>query len=480
MKKIKGIKGITLIALVITIIVMLILVGVALNVVLNGNLVGNASTAKDKQAIERDKELLYVAALGCMKDGKVIFDKENNGLDNNLPDGFDGENGEYVKDKRAYTVDENGNVEYNGEYISEYVNVNDLTLGEGVSLVEEKNLTGDIKKAVDMGKISAVLKETINGEEILAIVPAGFKVSSTAGENKISEGLVIYDGESNDNKNNEFVWIPVPEKNMKVATFENQYEMKPSGANLYTAEPKELTDKDDASNYIYDSQEELNFWYGTKEDGVTPYFNYESDFAYESHYIEMAESINKYGGFYIGRYETTIDEDGNIGSKYNTKILVARKTLKEDKNSNYYDQPYLYRWWGLYNAQRFANIVGNGNIIQTNMIWGQEWDKMIEFMDSIDIDYSRMYNGPSHVQSSGKSTYNKESGGTLRINDILYNIYDLRGNACDTTATGSWSYYRVIRGGMYRNPFSANENRVATFPNTNDSDCGSRMTFYIK
>ena len=73
MKKIKGIKGITLIALVITIIVMLILVGVTINVVLNGNLIENTSDAKNRQALERDKELLYVAALGCMENGKVIF-----------------------------------------------------------------------------------------------------------------------------------------------------------------------------------------------------------------------------------------------------------------------------------------------------------------------------------------------------------------------------------------------------------------------
>ena len=109
MKKIKEVKGITLIALVITIIVMLILVGVTINVVLNGNLIENTSDAKDKQALERDKELLYVAALGCMENGKVIFVGEK-GLDNNLPSNFTGSNGKYKKGNNKFYVDENGGV----------------------------------------------------------------------------------------------------------------------------------------------------------------------------------------------------------------------------------------------------------------------------------------------------------------------------------------------------------------------------------
>ena len=109
MKKIKGIKGITLIALVITIIVMLILVGVTINVVLNGNLIENTSDAKNKQALERDKELLYVAALGCMENGKVKFTGDK-GLDNNLPSDFTGSNGKYKKENNTFYVDENGGV----------------------------------------------------------------------------------------------------------------------------------------------------------------------------------------------------------------------------------------------------------------------------------------------------------------------------------------------------------------------------------
>ena len=88
---------------------MLILVGVTINVVLNGNLIENTSDAKNKQALERDKELLYVAALGCMENGKVKFTGDK-GLDNNLPSDFTGSNGKYKKENNTFYVDENGGV----------------------------------------------------------------------------------------------------------------------------------------------------------------------------------------------------------------------------------------------------------------------------------------------------------------------------------------------------------------------------------
>ena len=68
-------KGITLIALIITIIVMLILVGVTINVALNGGLFTKASEASKQMQVEAEKEELLssvVAAIGY--DGKVVLE----------------------------------------------------------------------------------------------------------------------------------------------------------------------------------------------------------------------------------------------------------------------------------------------------------------------------------------------------------------------------------------------------------------------
>ncbi len=100
-------SGITLIALIITIIVMLILVGVTINIALNGGLFGKAREGASGTQIELDKEILASAALGTMgENGEVNF-KE---LDGNLPDGFKGSNGTYEKDGVTFKVDKYGGV----------------------------------------------------------------------------------------------------------------------------------------------------------------------------------------------------------------------------------------------------------------------------------------------------------------------------------------------------------------------------------
>ena len=102
----KGSKGITLIALIITIIVMLILVGVTINVALNGGLFTKASQASKQMQVEADRETLLsavVAAIGY--DGKVVL------ADIELPAGWSGSNGTYISPKgNTFSVDENGKI----------------------------------------------------------------------------------------------------------------------------------------------------------------------------------------------------------------------------------------------------------------------------------------------------------------------------------------------------------------------------------
>src|SRR5699024_7675327 len=95
-------------------------------------------------------------------------------------------------------------------------------------------------------------------------IPFGFTISKAEGENKVSEGLVIYEGtdevtdanveEARKNRD-QFVWIPV--ENFEREDFEGS-------SNNYT---EEIDEK---------SKEEIK---------------------------KIEESILKYGGYFIGRYE---------------------------------------------------------------------------------------------------------------------------------------------------------------------------------
>ena len=246
-------------------------------------------------------------------------------------------------------------------------------------------------------------------------LPNGYEIiEGVEGETSVEKGLVIKDG-----YDNEFVWIPVTQD---LSASYSSY----SSSSIYS-EPKAITGtSSDYGNNKYDSQPMLNYLYGTKEDGETPYYNYAEDFNYTADYANMVESVNKYNGFFVGRYETTIDDEGNIGSKYNTTVLRANSILKDGTNPNR-SEPYYYRWYGLYYGAKNANIEGNGDYVQTGMIWGQQWDVMLKYFDSKSIDYSAFVT-TSGLVKSGQST---NSSGNK---DEIYNIYDLRTNCNDCTA----------------------------------------------
>ncbi len=102
-------KGITLIALIITIIVMLILVGVTINIALNGRLFEKAKTATEQTQKEVDREQLFLAVVGSMNnDGIIDFDQ----LDKTMQDlGWTGSNGAYTSpSQNSFEVDEYGNI----------------------------------------------------------------------------------------------------------------------------------------------------------------------------------------------------------------------------------------------------------------------------------------------------------------------------------------------------------------------------------
>ena len=418
-------KGITLIALIITIIVMLILVAVTITMAVNGGLFGYAgNAARDTELAKQEEQQLET--------GQIEIDG-----------------------RKYYSLDD-------------YVNGS-----EGTPIYSERFLNTD-------GVLITTAEYTdINSET--AIIPAGFGI--VTGCETINKGLVISDEFDNNGNSigNEFVWIPIPEKNFKVATPSNLY-----GSSSNYSEPRKLTNTDSNTSseeggpFQYDSQKELDYYYGsgyyTFPANISDETNV-TDFSYGVHYKEMAESINQYGGFYIGRYETTIETVNGvdkIGCKANKTVLQANQIIKN------IEKP--YRWWGLYATQRHANIPGNGEVVQTNMIWRQPWKKMLTYFDNHNIDYDAIdtdiYNLQYNVLNSGQATYTNKTDNTDVIKDVIFNIYDLRMNALDWTAESNNTLYRVTRGGAYddsRTPAL----RSNIYPRAMGVRLGTRLTLYI-
>ena len=290
---------------------MLILVGVTVTVAINGGLFEKSKEAAKGTEIGREKEELTsaIATAYNVETGKVDKTK----LKDALGTGWslaEGDTDPYTVTSpkgNKFTVSTDGTIEYTGKGGDDNPPSGDdvpstytetiANLPEAVEVIKYKDLetvaNSDIKTAVDAGKITAVLKEG----EYIAPIPTGFEVSTVSGENTISGGLVIKEGA------NEYVFIPCTEEN-------------------YTEE--DLGPLTGTGGDSYDSQEQLNNYYGEN------YYDYANDFNYAQDKTDIETSINKYKGFYVGRYETTIN-NGTIGSQKGATVLTEDTKLPNDK-----------------------------------------------------------------------------------------------------------------------------------------------------
>ncbi len=353
-----------------------------------------------------------------------------------------------------------------------------------VSERTEKAKEEELKKLIALEASSNLENQEYidkNGDK--AIIPAGYAVSQVDGENIINDGLVIIDSDEN-----EFVWIPIDKATLNV-----------KGTNKPIA--KVTTKKNGTNNYqgvLYDffktendviSQEKINYGQGTTSYREPAYLintNYgdavtnddtkgtallrkyivelrnETDdtilIAWENQlqneYNSMIESVKKYGGFYVGRYE--------MGEKNNKPVSKAgiMPTSSGDEVT--------LTWYGLYAmAKKY-----NNNSVQASMIWGSQYDSMLnwglEGKDKLKIAETENGNHSNIFVNTGM--YSK---------DKINNIYDLEGNFWEWTLEANTENVRILRGGHYRGSFSPSDRNMNS-PYTTYDNRTTRITLYVK
>ena len=182
----------------------------------------------------------------------------------------------------------------------------------------------------------------------------------------------------------------------------------------------------------------------------------------------MIDSVEKYGGFYIGRYET-----GNV----NQEQVVVQKG-----NTNIWNTT----WYNAY--EKCKTLSDNNNNIETGLIWGNQWDRTLMWLIESgaktkevirnSTSWGNYRNATFTYTNSSGSTATKNQNSVVRIptGSTEYtkanNIYDLAGNAWEWTMEAySFSDYRLWRGGFYDNDGSNNpaSYRYFGYPFSNDS-----------
>ena len=175
----------------------------------------------------------------------------------------------------------------------------------------------------------------------------------------------------------------------------------------------------------------------------------------KSDYEEMIASLEKYKGFYIGRYELTA----------NGEKTGATQT---DKN-----------WYTLY---KNCKTLAVGSNVKTRMIWGLQWDATCNWLDSSGFsitDSSTWGNYKNNDATGHGSLQNTGFSESWKAN----NIYDFAGNCYEFTQEAFSTYIRACRGGRYDFNGSGTPASYRYYLNPTYTDSGSypgsRPTLYL-
>ena len=303
-----------------------------------------------------------------------------------------------------------------------------------------------------------------------AIIPKGFTVSNVEGETSIDTGLVV-----RDSKNNEWVWIPVTSEDLLRMYVESNTGWKMSGTDVVTeyksnydvytgkarATPGATGWKYREPDILVDTQDgDLRNTYNISNAGLGRNIT-EMATNLKNDYKNMIDSIKKYGGFYVARYE--LSKDG----------------IKKGKDVySFKDWYYSYK-----KCKEFSN-----DIVESRMVWGCQWDQICIFIstygDKVDIFDSRTYGRYSN------STYQRSSDDnfvfTTGYSEIwkTNNIYDLAGNCYEWTQEAFGTNSRVICGGSSNTGGSRARfpviSKASYSPYMKREEIATRPTLYIK
>lgn len=231
----------------------------------------------------------------------------------------------------------------------------------------------------------------------------------------------------------QFVWIPVGYLN-------------PDG----TLNGKDFTEKFGRRNYRCDEFSEDKFHETLTVD-----------------LYEQIESVRKYGGFYISRYNISISSQATPQSIKGVKPLT---------NISFH------------HARKVASIFEDTEVVKSHLTYGAEYDSVLAWL--ITSGVKTLEDISKDSTNWGNYVTDKRSRGVNEIVETgcceewcINNIYDFAGNVKEWTQEEFESSYRATRGGSYDTAGCYHPVAIRDFnlPYREDSpEIGFRVALYIK
>ena len=451
-------NGVTLIVLAVTIVILTILSGVAINQALgDGGLINKTKNEKNTSRIKLINEAI-----------------QSYNLENKL--GPTAEDiAEVLLRKNLINEDEKAEIDQTDR----------LTIGNETILVKKRTNVDE----------KAKYNSTIDGRSPHSynpIIPEGY-TPIDAGEaswgdgttnparNSVDHGLVIKDDD-----NNEWVWVPVEsitiykyiENGVPLAGsvgvntkyYSNTITIGKVGDTVTLSRSTPNTTDYREPDLVVGSNSAS---YDKNESCYKTILGYDSPKAmaeaFTRDYANMIESIQKYGGFYIGRYELS-----------NEGVQKGKATLTNTK------------WYNLYKKCTTLNA---SEKVESKMIWGIQWDLVCDFIskkgEQKSITNSTTWG--NHSNSTGNAAVmdgtTKKYGSKQVTGFSEYwkanNIYDLAGNCYEWTQEAFSTGGRARRGGDSKvngssDPASTRNATSTTRTTATAATYGSRPTLIIK
>ena len=352
------------------------------------------------------------------------------------------------------------------------------------------------------------IEEDASGDKVP--VPNGYIGSEATGENEIDTGYVIYEGEEEVNDSNaeeaqktrnQYVWVPVTDIRKFYGTDENGkkrgkvYDFTTDEGNnideitgamplnwnedngvmslisVNGAREPEIITKYTDNTTIYNMDSKM------KALGLGEKSSHEFLIQLEQEFNSMVESVEQYGGFYIGRYET-----GDL-----SKETVGVKKGNTDISNQ--------TWYTMYN--KCKRLSGSNTNVETGMIWGNQWDRTLmwliesgnktkeEICDNSNSWGNYLDSEFDYISENGKVVRKLvEKAAKIPTGSTEYtkanNIYDLAGNVTDWTLQANGINRRDYRGRNFVSKNSSSSDRYSAFAEGGHNNNGCRAMLYIK